>query len=67
MTPAKIKALRGKSTRNEVADWINAYIRQYTHSKVSALSGRSIEHWEDGTRKIPPMYFYFLKKMKESA
>lgn len=67
LTPAKIKALRGDYTHEQVAEWINAYIREYIHSKVSALSDRSIERWEGGSRRIPPWYVFFLKKMKESA
>lgn len=67
MTPKQIKKLRGETPRQQVADYVNSYIREYTQCKTVALSHRSIEKWEDGTRSIPPWYVYFLKKMVEGC
>lgn len=54
-TPARITAMRAKLglTRAKVA---NAITEDYTD-----VTRQAIQHWEEGARKIPRWYVYFMK------
>lgn len=55
MTPKNIKLIRGDNTMQAVSDYISKYFTDVSQSAIA--------QWENGKRKTPRYYVYFLKKM----